>query len=115
MDDRHRLPALRPTRSPCRETPPESSVGSLATKKSQRCPKAGLTQRQAFVLALLSLGTDYRTSHGIYRSLVIQGMITPEPYTLTPEGYRALCRCTFFARKRVKLQAPKLHREAHAG
>ena len=61
-----------------------------------RCPWSRLTHAQARALSCLCLGTKAKVPHGIYRSLVIRGLLTGE-YTLTQAGIAALAACRFYS------------------
>lgn len=63
--------------------------------KVDRCPSSNLTRGEVHVLAAICSGYRPTVQHGIYRALVIRGLLTPGVYELTDAGRAALRKCRF--------------------
>jgi hypothetical protein len=61
-----------------------------------RCSWTGLTRLQAQALAFTWLGLPEHAPNGVYRSLVMRGMLTSK-HELTDEGIARLCACRFLS------------------
>jgi hypothetical protein len=61
---------------------------------SDRCPVTKLTKLQVYVLANVCIGisTDKNIPNGVYRSLIIRGLLT-NSYRLTADGCERLANC----------------------
>lgn len=67
---------------------------------SDRCPVTRLTKLQIFALASACIGMsiEKKIPNGVYRSLVIRGLLT-STHRLTADGGEALAGCTVLSDK----------------
>ena len=65
---------------------------------SKRCPVTRLTKLQIAALANVCLGVSEHMPNGVYRSLVIRGLLT-STHTLTADGRATLANCTILSDK----------------
>jgi hypothetical protein len=63
-----------------------------------RCPVTGLTKLQVRALANACIEMPEKMPNGVYRSLVIRGLLTSS-HRLTTDGREALCNCTILSEK----------------
>jgi len=70
-----------------------AQLNNIAHFTSKRCPVTHLTKLQVCALANVCIGMAESMPNGVYRSLVIRGLLTGT-HTLTADGREALARCT---------------------
>ena len=65
---------------------------------SKRCPITQLTKLQVWALASTCIEISRQMPNGVYRSLVIRGLLTSS-HRLTTDGLDALASCTLLSEK----------------
>jgi hypothetical protein len=68
-------------------------VSNITHFASERCPITQLTKLQIWALASTCIEVSRQIPNGVYRSLVIRGLLT-STHMLTADGREALANCT---------------------
>jgi len=73
-------------------------VSNITRFASKRCPITQLTKLQVWALASTCIEISSQMPNGVYRSLVIRGLMTSS-HRLTTDGRDALASCTLLSEK----------------